>query len=258
MKRRQKIYEGKAKILYKGNKPYTLIQYFKDDATAYNAMKKDKFEGKGVLNNIFNEFFMKGLKKIGINNHFLRRLNMREQLIVACDIIPLEVVVRNIATGSLSKRLGIEDGTVFKRPILEFYFKDDDLSDPIVTEDHILEFNWASPYELDEISGMAFKINDFLTGLFYGVGITLVDFKLEFGRPLDKGDIKILLADEISPDSCRLWDNLDNRKLDKDVFRLDLGNISETYLEVAQRFNLNPKRTSSNAKVLKDNVFSME
>ena len=168
MKRRQKIYEGKAKILYKGNKPYTLIQYFKDDATAYNAMKKDKFEGKGVLNNIFNEFFMKGLKKIGINNHFLRRLNMREQLIVACDIIPLEVVVRNIATGSLSKRLGIEDGTVFNRPILEFYFKDDDLSDPIVTEDHILEFNWASPYELDEISGMAFKINDFLTGLFYG------------------------------------------------------------------------------------------
>ena len=258
MVKRQKIYEGKAKVLYKGTEPFTFIQHFKDDVTAFNAEKKDIYEGKGVLNNIFSEFFMKGLSEIGINNHLIRRVNMREQLIMACQIIPLEGVVRNISTGSISKRLGIKEGHIFSRPILEFYYKDDKLNDPLVNEDHILEFEWATVQELEEISSMAFRANDFLSGLFFGAEIVLVDFKLEFGRPLDKSNSKVILADEISPDSCRLWDRKSNKRLDKDVFRLDIGNISEAYEEVAQRFNLMPKRASVQNNKMKNNIFSLE
>ena len=258
MTKRQKVYEGKAKILYKGTEPFTLIQYFKDDVTAFNAKKREICEGKGVLNNIFSEYFMTGLNEIGITNHFIRRMNMKEQLIMACEIIPLEVVVRNISTGSISSRLGISEGHVFSKPILEFYYKNDKLNDPLVNEDHILEFEWATLHELEEISNIAFRVNDYLSGLFFGAEITLVDFKLEFGRPLDRSITKVIVADEISPDSCRLWDKLNKQKLDKDVFRLDLGNISEVYEEVARRFNLMPKRSSISSTKGKDNIISLE
>ena len=185
-------------------------------------------------------------------------INMKEQLIMACEIIPLEVVVRNIATGSISKRLGIEKGKIFSKPILEFYYKDDHLNDPLVNEDHILEFEWATIQEIEEISNMAFRINDYLSGLFFGVEIILIDFKLEFGKPLDKSFPKPILVDEISPDSCRLWDKRTNDSLDKDVFRLGTGDISEVYTEVAQRFNLLPKRSDSRGRKVENNIVSFE
>ena len=167
MKNKKKLYEGKAKILYKGSEPDTLIQYFKDDATAFNNKKKGQIPGKGVLNNFISELIMTRLKEINIPTHFLRRLNMREQLVKKLEIIPIEVVVRNIATGSLVKRLGIEEGKVLSRPIIEFYLKDDNLNDPIISEEHIIVFDWASPNELEEIISLSSRINDFLTGYFF-------------------------------------------------------------------------------------------
>ncbi|MEM9850725.1 MAG: phosphoribosylaminoimidazolesuccinocarboxamide synthase, partial [Pseudomonadota bacterium] len=176
MARRTKIYEGKAKVLYEGPEPGTLVQYFKDDATAFNAQKRDTIEGKGVLNNRLSEFFMQGLTAVGIPNHFIRRLNMREQLIQEVEIIPLEVIVRNIAAGSMAKMLGIEEGTPLPRPIVEFCYKNDELGDPLVAEEHILAFNWASQQDLDDMVAIALRVNDFLSGVMYGVGIKLVDF----------------------------------------------------------------------------------
>jgi phosphoribosylaminoimidazole-succinocarboxamide synthase len=206
MARRKLIYEGKAKILYEGPEPGTIVQYFKDDATAGNAAKHAVVEGKGVLNNRLSEFFMAGLNGIGVPTHFIRRLNMREQLVHAVEIIPLEVVVRNVAAGSLSERLGIEEGTPLPRPIIEFYFKDDALGDPLVTEEHILAFNWASQQDLDDMVALALRVNDFLSGVMLGAGIRLIDFKIEVGRVWDGDFQRLLVADEISPDSCRLWD----------------------------------------------------
>ena len=219
MARRKKVYEGKAKILYEGPEPGTLVQYFKDDATAFNAEKRATIEGKGVLNNRLSEFFMTGLNHVGVPTHFIRRINMREQLIRAVEIIPLEVVVRNVAAGSISKRLGIEEGTALPRPIVEFYFKNDDLGDPLVSEEHILAFGWATQQDLDDMVSLALRVNDFLSGLFLGVGIRLVDFKIEIGRIWDGDYMRLIVADEISPDSCRLWDMETGKKLDKDVFR---------------------------------------
>jgi phosphoribosylaminoimidazole-succinocarboxamide synthase len=247
MARRTKIYEGKAKILYEGPEPGTIVQYFKDDATAFNAEKKDVIEGKGVLNNRLSEYFMSGLNNIGVPTHFIRRVNMREQLVRRCEIIPLEVVVRNYAAGSISKRLGIDEGTQLPRPIVEYYYKDDNLGDPIITEEHIAAFNWASSQELDEIVGLALRVNDFLSGVLFSVGIKLVDFKIEFGRYFENEYQSLLLADEISPDSCRLWDIKSGKKLDKDVFRRDLGSLTDAYTEVADRLGLLPK-TSSKTK----------
>jgi len=241
MARRRMVYEGKAKILYEGPEPGTLIQYFKDDATAFNAEKHDVIDGKGVLNNRISEHIMTALTAIGVPNHFIRRVNMREQLIRACEIIPLEVVVRNVAAGSLSKRLGIDEGTPLPRPILEYYFKDDALGDPMVSEEHIIAFNWASQQDLDDMVAMALRVNDFLSGLFLGVGIKLVDFKIECGRIWEGDFQRILLADEISPDSCRLWDVKTGEKLDKDVFRRDLGSLSDAYTEVARRLGILPR-----------------
>jgi phosphoribosylaminoimidazole-succinocarboxamide synthase len=235
------VYEGKAKILYEGPEPGTLVQYFKDDATAFNAQKKDVIEGKGVLNNRICEHIMGALTGIGVPNHFIRRLNMREQLIRACEIIPLEVVVRNIAAGSLSQRLGIEEGTPLPRPIIEFYYKDDKLGDPMVTEEHIIAFNWASQQDIDDMVSLALRVNDFLSGLFMGVGIRLVDFKIECGRIYEGDYQRIIVADEISPDSCRLWDLKTGQKLDKDVFRRDLGSLSDAYSEVARRLGIMPE-----------------
>ena len=236
--RRKKIYEGKAKILYEGPEPGTLIQYFKDDATAFNGEKKAQLEGKGVINNRISEYIMTRLNGIGVQNHFIRRLNLREQLIKEVEIIPLEVVVRNIAAGSIATRLGLPEGQPLPRSIIEFYYKDDKLNDPMVSEEHITAFNWAATQEIDDMMAMALRVNDYLSGLFSGVGITLVDFKIEVGRIYEGDFSRVILADEISPDSCRLWDSITNEKMDKDRFRRDLGNVIESYTEVARRLGI--------------------
>ena len=188
MSRRRRIYEGKAKVLYEGPEPGTLIQHFKDDATAFNAKKHQVIEGKGVLNNRISEYVFQHLNDIGVPTHFIRRLNMREQLIREVEIIPLEVVVRNVAAGSLSQRLGIEEGTQLPRSIIEFYYKNDQLNDPMVSEEHITAFGWATPQEIDDIMALAIRVNDFLSGLFLGVGIRLVDFKMEMRPAVGKRD----------------------------------------------------------------------
>lgn len=238
MNRRRRLYEGKAKILYEGPEPGTLVQHFKDDATAFNRKKHAQVEGKGVLNNRICEFIYQHLNAIGVPTHFIRRLNMREQLIREVEIIPLEVVVRNVAAGSLSQRLGMEEGTQLPRSIMEFYYKADELDDPMVSEEHITAFGWATPQEIDDIMALALRVNDFLSGLFLGVGIRLVDFKLEFGRLYEDDMMRIVVADEISPDSCRLWDMESGEKLDKDRFRRDMGGLVEAYQEVARRLGV--------------------
>jgi phosphoribosylaminoimidazole-succinocarboxamide synthase len=238
MSRRRQIYEGKAKILYEGPEPGTIIQYFKDDATAFNAQKKGTINGKGVINNRISEFVFTRLSHIGIPTHFIRRLNMREQLVRQVEIIPIEVVVRNVAAGSLSTRLGLEEGEPLPHTLIEYYYKDDKLNDPLIAEEHIACFGWASHEEMQDISSMAIRINDFLVGMFAAIGIRLVDFKLEFGRIWDGDFSRIILADEISPDGCRLWDMQTGEKLDKDRFRRDLGGEEEAYNEVARRLGV--------------------
>lgn len=241
MARGKKIYEGKAKTLYEGPEPGTIVQYFKDDATAFNAEKKEIIDGKGVLNNMLSEYFMVGLGSIGVPTHFLKRLNMREQLVRSCEIVPLEIIVRNYAAGTMSKRLGIEEGTQLPRPIIEYCLKDDKLGDPLVSEEHIAAFGWASQQDMDDILSLALRVNDFLAGVMYGVGIKLVDFKIEVGRVYEGDFQRLIVADEISPDSCRLWDIETGQKLDKDVFRRDLGSLTDAYTEVAKRLGVMPK-----------------
>ena len=241
MARRRQIYEGKAKILYEGPEPGTIIQYFKDDATAFNAQKKGTISGKGVLNNRISEHIFTLLGQIGVPTHFIRRLNMREQLVRQVEIVPIEVVVRNVAAGSLSKKLGIEEGTQLPRTLIEYCYKDDALGDPLVSEEHIACFGWATQEEMHDIADMAIRINDFMCGLFAGIGIRLIDFKLEFGRLYDGDYSRVILADEISPDGCRLWDMTTGEKLDKDRFRRDLGGEVEAYQEVARRLGLMPE-----------------
>jgi len=238
MNRRRRIYEGKAKILYEGPEPGTLVQHFKDDATAFNKKKFDRVDGKGVLNNRISEYIFLRLNDIGVPNHFLKRMNMREQLIREVEIIPIEVVVRNVAAGSLAKRLGIEEGTPLPRSIIEFYYKSDELDDPMVTEEHITAFGWSNPQEIDDMMALSIRINDFLSGLFLGVGIRLVDLKLEFGRLWEGEMMRVILADEISPDNCRLWDIKTNDRLDKDRFRRDMGGLVEAYQDVARRLGV--------------------
>ena len=241
MSRRKLIYEGKAKTLYEGPDANTVIQYFKDDATAFNAEKKAVIAGKGVLNNRISAHLMTKLESIGIPTHFIRSINMREQLVRKVEIIPIELVVRNIAAGSLCKRLGVKEGTFLGRPLVEFYYKKDALGDPMVSEDHIITFGWADPYELDEMVAMSWRINDYLNGLFAGLGLRLVDFKLEFGRIWgEHGELYLILADEISPDNCRLWDAKTGEKLDKDRFRFDLGDLIEGYQNIAEKLGLIP------------------
>lgn len=241
MSRRRRIYEGKAKILFEGPEPGTVIQYFKDDATAFNNKKKGVITGKGVLNNRISEYLMTRLAEIGVPTHFIKRLNMREQLVRQVEIIPIEVVVRNVAAGSLATRLGLEEGERLPRSIVEYYYKADHLNDPMVTEEHITAFGWATIPEVDEILNMSIRVNDFLSGLFLGIGLKLVDFKLEFGRVFDEDQDMIILADEISPDNCRLWDVKTNEKLDKDRFRRDMGRVEEAYQEVARRLGILPE-----------------
>ena len=244
MKKGKKLYEGKAKILYSAPEKGTAIQHFKDDATAYNNQKKSIIEGKGILNNRISEHILSSLDQIGIETHLIKRINMREQLIKLVEIIPIEFVIRNIATGSLTKRLGIEDGTVLEKPLIEFCYKNDELNDPLIAREHIYAFGWANALELDFITDQCLRINDFMQGMFKSVGIKLVDFKLEFGKLNHEGNKKIILADEISPDTCRFWDVKSEKKLDKDRFRKDLGNIIQGYQEVARRLGIMPEETN--------------
>jgi phosphoribosylaminoimidazole-succinocarboxamide synthase len=242
MSRRRIVHEGNGKTVYEGTEPGTYIQYFRDDVSADNNAKRATIQGKGVLNNRISAHLMTRLESIGIPTHFLKSVNMREQMVRALDMIPVEIVVRNIAAGEFSERLGIKEGTVLPRPIIEYYFKRDKDNRPMVTEDHLIAFNWVDPYELEEIVAMSYRINDYLNGLFSGVGLKLVDFRIEFGRIWGEfGELYLFLADEISPDNCRLWDAKTNEKLDKDRFRQDLGGVIEAYQQVAQRLGLVPQ-----------------
>ena len=252
MKKGKKLYEGKAKIIYATSDKNLVIQYFKDDATAFNNQKKSTIEGKGVLNNRISEHILSNLSQVGIKNHLVKRLNMREQVIKLVEIIPIEFITRNVATGSITKRLGIEDGTVLKEPLIEYCLKDDALGDPLIAEEHIYAFDWATKKEIEKIKKMILRINDFMVGLFRGIGIKLIDFKLEFGRIKINGKNEIILADEISPDTCRLWDSVTDKKLDKDRFRKDLGGLIEAYQEVAKRLGIMPEGT--NIKEIKTGI----
>ena len=247
MKKGKKLYEGKAKILYAAPEKGNAIQHFKDHATAFNNQKKSIIEGKGILNNRISEHILSNLNQIGIETHLIKRINMREQLVKLVEIIPIEFIIRNIATGSLTKRLGIEDGTILNKPLIEFCYKNDELNDPLVAREHIQAFGWASDLEINFIIKQCFRINDFMQGMFKSINIKLVDFKLEFGRSNQNGEKKILLADEISPDTCRLWDATSDKKLDKDRFRKNLGNLLEAYQEVARRLNILHEETNIKA-----------
>ena len=237
MRSSKTLYEGKAKKIIKGPKKNTLIQIFKDDATAYNKKKHKIFKGKGVLNNHISAYIMQYLKSKRVPTHFEEKLNDREQLIKKCEIIPIEFVVRNITAGSIAKKLGIKEGLKLKKPLLEYYYKKDSLDDPMISRDHLITFGWATNSELEEIDKMSLLINKHLRNLFLKKNIILVDFKIEFGR-LSSNPKKIVLADEISPDSCRLWDKKTNKKLDKDVFRRNLGSLLSAYEEVASRLGI--------------------
>ncbi len=237
MRSSKTLYEGKAKKIIKGPKKNTLIQIFKDDATAYNKKKHKIFKGKGVLNNHISAYIMHYLKSKRIPTHFEEKLNDREQLIKKCEIIPIEFVVRNITAGSIAKKLGIKEGLKLKKPLLEYYYKEDSLDDPMISRDHLITFGWATNSELKKIDKMSLQINKHLRNLFLKKNIILVDFKIEFGR-LSSNPKKIVLADEISPDSCRLWDKKTNKKLDKDVFRRNLGSLLSAYEEVASRLGI--------------------
>ncbi len=238
MSKRRRIFEGNGKVLFEGPEPGTLVQYFKDDAAFGNSQKRGTITGKGVLNNRISEYLMSRLNEIGVPTHFVRRLNMREQLIRQLEIIPIEIVVHNMAAGPFSKRFGIPEGTVLPRSIVEFFYKNKELGDPFISDEHITAFGWASPHEMEEIMSQTLRINDYLSGLFFGIGLKLVDFRLEFGRLYDRDDMRIVLADEISPDNCRLWDVRTNEKMDIDRFREDLGRVEQAYQEVARRLGL--------------------
>ena len=232
MEKRAQLYEGKAKKVYATDDPELLIVDYKDDATAFNGEKKGTILGKGVVNNRMSNFLMQLLEKDGVPTHFVKELSERETLVKKVSIVPLEVIVRNIAAGSFSKRFGVEEGTPLKQPTLEFSYKNDDLGDPLINEYHVLALGVATREDMDTIAKYAFHVNDFLKKYFLGLDVELVDFKLEFGKTSDG---TIVLADEISPDTCRLWDEKTHEKLDKDRFRRDLGGTEEAYEEVMRR-----------------------
>lgn len=248
VKKGRVVYEGKAKILFASNRPGKLVQHFKDDATAFNNEKKGRILGKGVINNSISAHIMSKLLEVGVPTHFISRLNMREQLVHDVEMLPLEVVVRNIAAGSICKRLGLKEGEPLPRAIIEYYYKSDELGDPLIGEDYITAFGWATASENEEIVNLALRVNDFLYGLFHGVGVKLVDFKMEFGRMWVDEQSQIVLADEISPDSCRLWDVETNYKMDKDRFRQNLGKVAEGYQEVARRLKVLPQPTTKSGR----------
>lgn len=241
MARRRQIFEGRAKILFEGPEPGTLVQYFKDEATPFSPQKRVVITGKGVLNNRISEYLMTKLGEIGVPTHFVRRLNMREQLVREVEMIPIEVVVRNVAGGTFARRFGMAEGTPLPRSIVEYYYKSEELGDPIVSEEHITAFGWAAPQDLDEIMSLSLRINDFLTGLFLGIGIRLFDLKIEFGRLWDEEQVRIVLADEVSPDSCHLWDLRSNERLDDEHRGGDAAGTTRVYQEVARRLGILPE-----------------
>jgi phosphoribosylaminoimidazole-succinocarboxamide synthase len=244
MARRKKIYEGKAKILYEGPEPGTLVQYFKDEGTPMPSAPQTKAaqpEGKGVLNNRLSEFFMTGLNSIGVPTHFIRRINMREQLVREAEIIPLEVVVRNFAAGELSSRLGIPEGTPLPRPIVEYYYKEPRLNSPMVSEEHIFAFGWASQQDIDDMVALALRVNDFLSGVMLGVGIRLADFRIEVGRIWEGDFTRLIVVDEISPDSCRLWDL---RSGPEGTQAAEPGPMADVYTELARRLGVLPSNVT--------------
>jgi len=232
MERKEKLYEGKAKILYLTDEPDKVIAYYKDDATAFDAIKKATIKGKGELNNTIASYLFEYLNEKGVPTHFIKKLSDREMLLYKVEIIPVEVVIRNLAAGSIVKRLGIPEKTEFNPPLVEFYLKNDELHDPIICEQHIYAMNLATPDEVQQMREITLKVNELLKDFMKENGIILVDFKLEFGRK----DGKILLADEISPDTCRFWDAKTGEKLDKDRFRFDLGDLIEGYKKVLEKF----------------------
>lgn len=235
MQKKEMLYEGKAKKVYKTDDENSYIVEYKDDATAFNGLKKGQIAGKGVVNNRMSNFLMQIIEKHGVPTHFVEELSDRETVVKKVSIVPLEVIVRNIAAGSFSKRLGVEEGTPLKISTIEFSYKDDDLGDPLINDYHAIAIGAATREELDAITEMTFKVNEVLKAYFRGIKIELVDFKIEFGRTPDG---KIILADEISPDTCRLWDADTHEKLDKDRFRRDLGNVEDAYQEVFKRIGL--------------------
>jgi phosphoribosylaminoimidazole-succinocarboxamide synthase len=248
MARRKKVYEGKAKILYEGPEPGTLIQYFKDDGSAAATPPQGAVEGKGVLNNRLSEFFMAGLNSIGVPTHFIRRINMREQLVRMAEIVPLEVVVRNFAAGEITERLGIPEGTALPRPIVEYYFKDDKLGNPLVSEEHIIAFGWASQQDLDDMVALALRVNDFLSGVMMGVGIRLADFRIEVGRIWEGDFMRLIVADEISPDSCRLWDTRGLEATEREGPVREPGPLPDVYTELARRLGVLPSNVTHTTK----------
>ena len=232
MQKLEQLYEVKAKKVFKTDNPEILMVDYKDDATAFNGEKKGTIESKGVINNKVTNHFMQMLEKKGIPTHFVEEISDRETLVKKVTIVPLEVIIRNVAAGSFSKRYGVEEGTPLKTPSLEFSYKDDALGDPLINSYHVLALGLATKEEIDTIADYAFKINDILKDYLIGLGIKLIDFKLEFGKTSDG---TIVLADEISPDTCRFWDAETNKKLDKDRFRRDLGNVEDAYKEIMKR-----------------------
>lgn len=232
MEKREMIYEGKAKKVYSTDDPELLIVSYKDDATAFNGLKKGTISGKGVINNQMSNRLMARLEKDGIPTHFVEELSERETLVKRVRIVPLEVIVRNIAAGSFSKRYGVDEGYVFASPTIEFSYKNDELGDPLMNEYHALAMNLATKEEIEAIKKYSFAVNELLQAFWRECGVTLVDFKLEFGRLSDN---TIVLADEISPDTCRLWDSATGEKLDKDRFRRDMGGVEDAYREIMGR-----------------------
>ena len=235
MEKKELLYEGKAKKVFKTDDENLYIVDYKDDATAFNGLKKGQIAGKGVVNNKMSNYLMKLMEKEGIPTHFVEELSDRETLVKKVKIVPLEVIIRNIAAGSFSKRLGVEEGTPLKTTVLEYCYKDDELGDPLINDYHAMALGIATREDLDKIAEMTFKVNNVLTQYFKSINIELVDFKIEFGRTPDG---EIILADEISPDTCRLWDAKTHEKLDKDRFRRDLGKVEEAYEEVFKRLGL--------------------
>ena len=232
MQKLEMMYEGKAKRVYATDDPELLIVDYKDDATAFNGEKRGTIVGKGVINNQMSNRLMRRLEQAGVPTHFVKELSERETLVRRVEIVPLEVIVRNRSAGSFSKRYGVEEGRVFDAPTLEFSYKNDALGDPLINSSHVIALGLAAPEELELIRRYAFRVNEVLSALWASRGITLVDFKLEFGRLADG---TIVLADEISPDTCRLWDSATGKKLDKDRFRRDLGGVEDAYAEVMRR-----------------------
>ena len=232
MEKREQMYEGKAKKVFATDDANYCIVSYKDDATAFNGLKKGTISGKGVVNNKMSNYLMQLLEKEGVPTHYVEELNDRETVVKKVSIVPLEVIIRNVAAGSFSKRLGVEEGTALKTTILEFCYKNDDLGDPMVNDYHILAMGYATEEDLNTIKTLTFKINEFLKDFFKKINVDLIDFKIEFGKTADG---QIVLADEISPDTCRFWDATTHEKLDKDRFRRDLGGVEDAYQELMKR-----------------------